>query len=31
MKNQALIKQTQPVVYQTLTNAFNSGKVNHAF
>ena len=31
MKNQALIKQTQPVIYQTLTNAFNSGKVNHAF
>ena len=31
MKNQALIKQTQPVVYQTLVNAFNNSKINHAF
>jgi len=31
MKNEALIKQTQSVVYQTLVNAFNSNKINHAF
>jgi DNA polymerase-3 subunit delta' len=31
MKNEALIKQTQSIVYQTLVNAFTSNKVNHAF
>jgi DNA polymerase III subunit delta' len=31
MKNEALIKQTQSVVYQTLVNAFASNKINHAF
>jgi DNA polymerase-3 subunit delta' len=31
MKNEALIKQTQSVVYQTLVNAFDSNKINHAF
>lgn len=31
MKNQALIKQTQPIVYQTLVNAFKENKINHAF
>lgn len=31
MKNQDLIKQTQPIVYQTLVNAFKDNKVNHAF
>jgi DNA polymerase-3 subunit delta' len=31
MKNEALIKQTQSIVYQTLVNAFTSNKINHAF
>jgi DNA polymerase III subunit delta' len=31
MKNEALIKQTQSIVYQTLVNAFSSNKINHAF
>jgi DNA polymerase III subunit delta' len=31
MKYQALIKQTQPIVYQTLVNAFKDNKINHAF
>jgi DNA polymerase-3 subunit delta' len=31
MKKHALIEQTQPVVYQTLVNAFKNKKVNHAF
>jgi DNA polymerase III subunit delta' len=31
MKKHALIEQTQPVVYQTLVNAFKNQKVNHAF
>ena len=31
MKNEALMKQTQSIVYQTLVNAFSSNKINHAF
>jgi len=31
MKNETLIKQTQPIVYQTLVNAFNNNKISHAF
>jgi DNA polymerase III subunit delta' len=31
MKNEALIKQTQSIVYRTLVNAFSNNKINHAF